>query len=329
MVVKDEDWDRLQVSREASFLQSLNWAKFQQSAGLSYHLLGGEGWTCLILIKANRIGKYLFAPYGPTLNRADDWSNCRQALVSLAKQSGASWIKFEPICRDGNLAELKHQLLKSGSRPAIHNVEPDITRVLSLDLSEDELLASVATQTRSRVKKSRADESLSFKTSTNPDDIEIFISMLQTVSERNKVFFHDPEYFRLQAKTLMAANMMVIEIAYVSGRPTACAVIHSYGQKASYTYAASLPEARQNNLAEILLWHVLINAKSRGAQEIDLFGSAPDDASPDHPWYGFSLFKKKFGGRLVEQAGTWDMSITKKYQLYRLAQYSSRKVKRR
>jgi lipid II:glycine glycyltransferase (peptidoglycan interpeptide bridge formation enzyme) len=36
---------------------------------------------------------------------------------------------------------------------------------------------------------------------------------------------------------------------------------------------------------------------------------APDDAKPEHPWYGVGLFKKGFGGRVVAWAGTWDVVV--------------------
>jgi lipid II:glycine glycyltransferase (peptidoglycan interpeptide bridge formation enzyme) len=48
----------------------------------------------------------------------------------------------------------------------------------------------------------------------------------------------------------------------------------------------------------------------------DLWGIAPEDAGPEHPWYGVGLFKKGFGGRPVTWAGAWDVVVDP--TLYRL-----------
>jgi lipid II:glycine glycyltransferase (peptidoglycan interpeptide bridge formation enzyme) len=72
----------------------------------------------------------------------------------------------------------------------------------------------------------------------------------------------------------------------------------------------------------------MINAKHRGMQHMDLFGIAPDDAPASHPWQGFSAFKKKFGGSVVQHAGTWDIPLTGKYRLYSSAQRARKIFKR-
>jgi lipid II:glycine glycyltransferase (peptidoglycan interpeptide bridge formation enzyme) len=50
-------------------------------------------------------------------------------------------------------------------------------------------------------------------------------------------------------------------------------------------------------------------AREMGSRVHDLWGVAPEDAAPDHPWYGYSLFKKGFRGRFVSWAGSWDLVV--------------------
>jgi lipid II:glycine glycyltransferase (peptidoglycan interpeptide bridge formation enzyme) len=50
-------------------------------------------------------------------------------------------------------------------------------------------------------------------------------------------------------------------------------------------------------------------ARIRGAVRHDLWGVAPANAGPDHPWHGVGLFKKGFGGREVTWAGSWEIVI--------------------
>ena len=143
--------------------------------------------------------------------------------------------------------------------------------------------------------------------------------MLGHVTDRKNVFFFSDEYFTKQAEVLMPAGMMHLEIALKDGKPVASALFHDFSDKSSYTYAASLPEARETNASALLLWQAMLNAKERRLKKMDLFGIAPDNAQPSHPWHGFSSFKKKFGGEVVAYSGTWEFPISAKYRLYAAA----------
>ncbi|HEX5448333.1 MAG TPA: peptidoglycan bridge formation glycyltransferase FemA/FemB family protein, partial [Candidatus Saccharimonadales bacterium] len=179
--------------------------------------------------------------------------------------------------------------------------------------------AGVSQSTRSYIRKNQREQLLEFKSSKNPKDMPILTDMLRTVAGRNRVNFYHDEYYHKQAEILMPAGMMRLELALDGQKPIASAVIHSYGSSSSYTYAASLPEARSKGASDLLLWHCILESKDRGAKSLDLFGIAPEDAGPRHPWAGISAFKKKFGGQVIERTGTWELPLSGKYRLYRTA----------
>ena len=192
-----------------------------------------------------------------------------------------------------------------------------MTRVIDLSPTEEELLALLSPKTRTRIRRNQREAAISFKTSIQPQDIQIFTNMLDSVAERSGANFFPKNYFEKQAQCLMPSGFLHLELAYHGEQPLGAAVIHDYGQTAYYTYAASLPEARTKDVSELLLWQAMLNAKARGKTSFDLFGIAPPDADPSHPWFGFSSFKEKFGGQVVEYAGTWDVPMSYKYRLYR------------
>jgi lipid II:glycine glycyltransferase (peptidoglycan interpeptide bridge formation enzyme) len=328
MAMDSDNWDRKQQGRGASFLQSAQWAKFQESMGLKYRLLEDKGWSCLLLEKTGRFGKYLFAPYGPTLDTSADLSDCIEALVAQARQAGADWLKLEPLAASG-AEPLDDILAARGALRSVHNVEPALTRILDLSPAPDELLAGISQSTRSLIRKNQREGTLTFQTSVKPADMAAFASMLDTVAERKGVSFFSEDYFIAQAQQLMPAGMMFLEQAYAGKTLVGAAVMHDYGEFGSYTYAASLPEARHLSVSALLLWQAILNARSRGIKKMDLYGTAPDDAPPSHPWYGFSTYKKKFGGEVLALAGTWDIPLSRKYRLYRAAQTAHRILKRR
>jgi lipid II:glycine glycyltransferase (peptidoglycan interpeptide bridge formation enzyme) len=328
MSVNQDEWDQNQLRLGASFLQSSKWAEFQESVGFKPHFLSGPGWSCLALEKTNRFGKYLFAPLGPTLQSVASFDDCLDQLVQLAKSIGADWLKLEPVSAE-DLGALTHKLQARGAVRAAHDVEPALTRYLDLEPSLEAILGGVSQSTRSLIRKNQRENFLSFQTSTNPADMPVFVRMLETVATRKRVGFFSEAYFAQQAKNLMPAGLMRLELALDGKQPVAATVIHDFGTAGSYTYAASLPQARQTSASALLLWQAIANAKARGITIFDLFGIAPDDAPHSHPWHSFSTFKKKFGGRVVERAGTWDMPISNKYRLYRAAQRLQRGLKRR
>lgn len=320
-------WDKRQRELNASFLQSSWWAEFQGSLGRQAHFLEGSGWTCLLLSRRAPVGRYLFAPYGPTVRDTAAAENCFSTLKEYAKDKGYDWLRLEPV---GASAETLRSALKvSGGRKAPHEVEPHLTRVVDLSPGMEDILAGISQTTRNIIRRNQREQGLTFKTSRDPADIPLFTRMLSTVAKRKGVGFYDDDYYRKQARALMPAGMLELEIAYDGRTPIGTALIHDFGGRSSYTYAASLPEARDKNVSALLLWQAMLNAKERGNKEIDLYGIAPDSAGPEHPWYGFSAFKKKFGGQVVEYAGTWDLPVSGKYPLYRAAQHANKLLKRR
>ena len=74
-----------------------------------------------------------------------------------------------------------------------------------------------------------------------------------------------------------------------------------------------------------LLTEAIFDAKEQGISKFDFWGIAPDGADKSHPWYGFTDFKKSFGGYAVHYQGTYDIIETPlKYKLYQ----KSRKINR-
>jgi lipid II:glycine glycyltransferase (peptidoglycan interpeptide bridge formation enzyme) len=312
-------WDKQQISRQASFLQSNLWGQFQTQMGSPAHYLMENGWSCLLLERNTPLGKYLFAPYGPTLDSTAVLKDSLEQLKTYGRQMGADWLTLEPMFSRDTSSSLTIKLTELGGRRALRNREPQMTRILDLNPPENQILASISQSTRSFIRKNDREKLLDFKTSTDPNDISIFTSMLSQVSGRKKINFFSEEYFKTEAEILMPAGMMFLELALEKGQPVASALFHDFGKTSSYTFAASLPEARQTSASALLLWQAMGNAKRRGIQKMDLYGTAPEGAPPSHEWYGFSTFKKKFGGTVVEYAGTWDIPLTHKYKAYRTA----------
>jgi len=322
------DWDKQQKALGASFLQSTYWESFQSAIGIKTHRLNEKTWTCLLLEQHSKMGKYLFAPYGPTLEDEADLADAINAICAYAKKQNANWLRIEPsisLTTSSNIADLDTYGFKQHIIGAPKQVNPEFTSIIDIRPDEKLLLANLSQSTRSVVRKNINQTELGFETSTNPVDMEIFVAMMTAVSERNSVHFHTKDYFIKQSKTLMPLGVMRLELALKGKKPIAGIVMHDYNGISTYTYAASLPIARETNASALLLWQAIVNAKQLDMEYLDLFGIAPDDVPPNHPWYGFSAFKRKFGGTIIRRSRTYDIPLKPLYYAYRVA-YRARKA---
>ncbi len=82
------------------------------------------------------------------------------------------------------------------------------------------------------------------------------------------------------------------------------------GDQSFYLFAGSKREEHgetKRYASYAVQWAMMREARTRGARRHDLWGVAPANAGPDHPWHGVGLFKKGFGGHEVTWAGSWEV----------------------
>ena len=82
--------------------------------------------------------------------------------------------------------------------------------------------------------------------------------------------------------------------------------------------AASDKDYAKLNANGIITIQAIMDAKAKGMTTFDFWGIAPADAPADHPWAGFTKFKKMFEGRELDYTGTYDVPLSHaRYRLYR------------
>lgn len=293
-------------------MQTKEWAEFQRAQGKETTWLEGKGWHCLLIKHTTKLGDYWLAPYGPVLSDIKKLPEALETIKDKAKQNGLSWVTIEPFGRN-----LDYNPKKLGLTPAEKSYDPAFSVVNDLEIDDDKRWSALSPTFRNLINRAER-RGLSFKTSIDPKDISIFTDMLRKVENRKNISIHNPKYFEIQAKTLMPKKSAVLEIAYFEDKPVASTVILQNGKVAHYAYAGSYPEARKLEAGTVLLWQTMQNAKNRGVRWFDLFGTAPVNAPASHPWNGFSIFKRKFGGEDIALGGTWQLPVnTARYKAYR------------
>jgi peptidoglycan pentaglycine glycine transferase (the first glycine) len=177
-------------------------------------------------------------------------------------------------------------------------------------VSEEDLLMGLRKTTRYLVKKAE-EAGVEVHRSSSPSMLSKFFRLMEVTKKRQGFVPHSTKYLQTQFETLAKRGMAELSFATYEGDTLSTAVNISYGDTASYVHGASVRGSVPASYA--LLWENIKECKKDGFSFFDFWGIAPEGASKRHPWYGYSLFKKGFGGYPFEYIGAWDFALTPKY----------------
>lgn len=287
-------------------LQSNIWAEFQRRLGKVVHEGHGPGWSFLAVEEKTPLGMYLYTPYGPCAESATAFKAALSALTALAKSVKAHYVRIEPVAAGlGNNAAAELSALGLVKAPS--DVQPALTWKVDLAQDEAELLKGMRSTSRNLYRNIHK-KGVTFEISTDPADLPILLRFLEQVSGRAEFTAQSNTYLTTAASVLMPAGAAKLFIAKLDGEPIAAALSYDTVDTRVYAHAAADDAHRKLNAGIPLLVTMMLDAKAAGITEFDMWGVSPED-EPEHPWAGFSRFKRSFGGAEVRYPGTWDLPV--------------------
>lgn len=317
------------------FCQSKEWQHYEEMEGHETFWREGEGWHYLAVLCKRPIGNYLYCPYGPVAG-ARELSTALDSLVTLAKEQGCFFVRIEPMLalvkedqqgddtdgqRGGDSSDndvITIDEMKKLGCVKSHDLDPAHTWVLDLEgQTREELLAGMS-GTRTRYWKKAERNGVQIRRTKNPEEIGILSRLLNNLGEKNG--FRPQSYEHL--KNQMKAGFATLYVAEVTENgeqvPIATLLVHEHDGVRSYAHTASNDKYRKLTAGTVLTVQAILDAKDEGMREFDFWGISTSE-DPKHPWYHFSQYKRSFGGRQVDYAGTWDKPVKRwRYRLYRL-----------
>lgn len=304
-----EGWDQQVQQQGGHFLQSLAWARFQHALGRQPVWAAGGGWSWVGSVWQGRGVRYLYVPYGPTLEA--DLAAALQSLQQAGGELAVDFVRFEPV---GQVAEDQLSTRAKSFQP----VQPQHTWVLDLTAEEPALRSGMSSGHRNVI-NTAAKRGLKIESAADPAAIERFLPMLHDTYQRSQIKAHPDSYYRQLVQALVPAAARFY-FATKDGQDVAAVLVYDFGSVRYYAHAVAYQQLnRELKAAAPLVWQAILDAKAAGQQQFDFWGITPTD-DPKHPWAGISTFKRAFGGQLLTRAGTWDLPVkARKYQLYRLA----------
>jgi lipid II:glycine glycyltransferase (peptidoglycan interpeptide bridge formation enzyme) len=253
----------------------------------------------------------------------------------LAVTSDQFWVEVDSICKKRRAVFLKIELdtwesdfmlHHSAFILSKHNIQPPRTLVVNIQGTEDDLLARMKQKTRYNIRLAEKKG-----VTVRPwEDLAAFHRMMQITGGRDRFGVHSLEYYRRAYELFHPAGMAELLVAEYEGKPLAALMVFARGRRAWYVYGASNDEERNRMPTYLLQWEAMRWARSKGAEEYDLWGVPDEDEETleahftersDGLW-GVYRFKRGFGGQLKRSVQALDRiyhPLLYKLYLWRMA----------
>lgn len=314
----------------ASVLQSAAWQEFQGALGRTAHRFHDAGWQALVVEERTAVGTLWYAPYGPVLEHPSLLPQALAVLRGAARDHGMSWLRVEPQCpprlssvftdlvqrQNATTASLSAGLRSLGARPAPRDIQPAFTRWVDLTRAPEAILKDMTGTNRNLWRRHR-DKGITLASSRRVEAADDVVELLHRTAGRNGFSAQSGDYLRTAARILGPTENCTAYTSTVDG--TVVSALLTYDSPTTRIFAHSGMDAGVRKLRpnQPLIAQAMLDAAEQGLAVADLFGIAPPN-EPDHPWAGFSAFKRSFGGADVALGGTWDVPVsTSRYGAYR------------
>lgn len=225
---------------------------------------------------------------------------------AICKKRRAVFLKIEPDSWEGQPSTFN---LQHATRSP-HNIQPPRTIVVNLTGTEDEILARMKQKTRYNIRLAARKE-----VTVRPwNDLPAFHQMMLVTGGRDDFGVHSLEYYQRAYELFHPKGMAELLVAEYEGIPLAALMVFTHGRRAWYIYGASTDEERNRMPTYLLQWEAMRWARSKGAEEYDLWGVPDEDEETleadftqrsDGLW-GVYRFKRGFGGELKRAAQALD-----------------------
>jgi len=321
-------WDSALLSRSnAHFLQSWAWGEFNEKLGNQIWRLAVEDNGTIInqlLVIKMSVGfgfSLLYSPKGSLINKSLPASSQQESsnlllnkIKSIAEtEKKIILFRIDPhVLTTDTTVPSFYSSMGFIANP-IKNIQPKHSLLLNLTQPTDSIMKNMKQKTRYNINLA-AKHNLDIYTSTNPIDIQVFLDLAHTTSNRNKFILHSDKYYKTQFKILSQLGIQKLIVAKYQHQPIAAILVNTFGDTATYVHGASSDQHRNLMASYLLQSSAIIKAKDEGITTYDFWGINPN---PNHPWAGITRFKRGFGGEEIEYIGTLELPLNSTfYKLY-------------
>jgi lipid II:glycine glycyltransferase (peptidoglycan interpeptide bridge formation enzyme) len=273
---------------------------------------------CAAQVRRTALGRsFWYVPHGPVLDYTDPaaagWlRRMVSELRAAARADGGIAVRIEPRVEADSRAAALFDL--SALRRVDATLQSGQTYLVDLLDDPEEQMASLDKDTRYAVRRSEREGVTTEVIDEARDEaaLERLHAIVTETLRHHNYRLPSLERYRLAWRGLAGSGRARIIEAWYRGRLESSAMLVVEGDRSYYLYSGSIREEKGETKrfpSYAAQWRMLRTAHEMGARVHDLWGVAPLGAGRDHPWYGYTLFKKGWGGRYVAWAGSWDLVV--------------------
>lgn len=310
-VDQNGEWDELVSNNGASgFMQCSFWAAYKQSMGVKVYRVGlydddrlSAGATVMKYHLMDGYN-YLYVPQGPVMQyEKEDGCKFFNSLISEFNKlvdKETVFLRIEPRIFD--VKPYMKLFIKSG-----YDNQPSSSLIADLRQSEDDLLRGMKQKGRYNIKIAERN-GIIVKSFGDKSGLDVFYELYARSQLRNGVKPKPVDYFVRMWEA--GRDSLRIFVAYFGEVPVATALVVLFGKEATYFFGGSSGEHREKMASFKLHREIMKWLRAGGFEKYDLWGVVPETMK-DHSWYGFSKFKRSFGGEEVSYIGAYDFVYNK------------------
>jgi len=290
-------------------MQSHAWGEVRAQTGIRVVRFGEYSGGTLAAVYLMTVHKLPKVPYyiGYVPRSGIPSIEAASFMRAWAKKEKIIFIKWEPYAA-AEEGEPRMRLV-SGMRRSPHPLFTLWNQEVDLTPSIEEIQKRFRKTTRYSIRHAQ-EAGVTVEEMSTDEGFAIFSDLYFATADRQNYHGHTRRFHEIIWKTLRAAGIARIFVAFYQGKPHAAYEIFFWHDRAYYPYSGSAPDNRHIPATQLLMWHVIRTMKEAGALTLDLWGSLPPDYTKAHPWSGFTLFKKGFGSRYVHMTPSYDLVVS-------------------
>ncbi len=310
------------MMEEIVITQTKKWQKLQEALGEKSIFISNDNYQFLAILMKTPVGNYLYLPYGPAFKDENSFKEAYEELQRIARDNDAFFIRVEPL--DEKFPNYAPKCAKKSK-----DLNPKETWLLDLGGSDEDLKSKLPSRLL-RYYKSAEKKGVKIEKSNNPDNIKYLVNLQSELAKEKNINTFSEKYLKTELEQPFSTLYLVKYQNEEKDEEVVAAGLVFDDETTRYNLqGAQSDTGRKLHATGILTIQLIYDAKDNGQKLFDFWGIAPEGAGPEHPWAGFTNFKKTFSGYQKNRAGTYDLvQNPSKYRLYKLARKINR-LKRR
>jgi len=294
-------------------VQSPDWGDFKSSYGTLAVRVDDIQYT-----KHKIPGSPFFMGYSP---KVDPFKIDFTAMAESLEKNNCVAINFDVpnIITGSEEAPKAIELLEKRCEKAPRDTFAKYNIIMDIAKSEDEILENMHKKCRYNIRYAQKNEVL-VKRGETREDFDIFYTLLAETALREKYYIHPKQYYQKLWELMHPKEICHLLIATKDSEALSAWMLFTYENTLYYPYGGSSEKHRNLFGSNLIGWEAIKLGKSYNCTGFDMWGACKDMADTSDPWWGFSNFKLKFGGKHVAYIDSYDFVINRSmYKLFSVA----------